>query len=498
MRICLLKKFIYRPIWLGVILSIVVFPTLSHVQGSPVGSAIISSPLQIGGTSGYENERDADLYPKVAYDPGTGRYLAVWMTPRNAGSSSDGFDVYGVFLNRLGQRTGNEFRISDSNTAARSSFPTAIAGNGEFVVAWTSKGTACQILVQKVVDTYNRTDHVLISGSSHLHSPSLVYNPARQRYALAYIEGDDYLPPTLFGAETANCGNNVNSSSSVKAVEFHFNGDVPIISSSLTLSGTNGGSFRPFMAFSTAMNQYLVSWEDRRNAAGQPYRFDVYTQRISGQFTLFENNFALATGGDYTNYDSTATWTPRPAIASASDQFVAVWFARTTQGGAVIWSVMGNLIPISGIPSTTPFTVARITFAQSHTGNSPAGYLSIAYSWASKEYLVAMSSYMESVWGYLSLALIQRVRYDGQLLKLDGSIQSQPGVGYSVDYENEDQLAPGIAVNPISNPATTDFMIVYGKHLINQSAQDTDIWNVRVQEEAPYAKSVFLPEIMKR
>lgn len=498
MKTNLSRKLFSNLALMGVVLAVLVFSVYLHAEGNSTGGALISQPLRIGGISGYANERDADIYPKIAYEASTGRYLVVWMTPRNAGSSSDGFDVYGVFLNRLGQRMGNEFRISDDNTVARSSFPAVVGGNNEFVVAWTSKGTACRIIVQKITDTYNKTDRVLISGNGHRHSPSLVYNPIRREYALAYVEGDDYLPPTLFGAETANCGNNSNSSSNIKAIEFYFNGDTQVIGNSLTLSGANGGSFRPNIVYSPSMNQYLISWEDRRNAAGQLYRFDVYAQRISGQFSLVENNLALATGGDYTNFDSTATWTPRPVIADGISQFLTVWFARKTQDEAVVWSALANFVPSSGIPNTTPFTIARITFAQSHTGNSPAGYLSVAYSWASKEYLVGMSSYMESVWGYLSFSQIQRLKYDGQLLKLDGSIQNQPGVGYSVDYENEDQLAPGMAVIPVSNPNTTDFMIVYSKHLTNKPAQDTDIWSVRVQEEALYVKNIFLPVITKK
>ena len=75
------------------------------------GEATIFSPNRVGGASGHEDERDADLYPAVAYDPSTGQYLAVWLTARNAGSSSDGFDVYGVFLDRIGQPAGSEFRI---------------------------------------------------------------------------------------------------------------------------------------------------------------------------------------------------------------------------------------------------------------------------------------------------------------------------------------------------------------------------------------------------
>jgi len=483
---------------LGLVLGFITQSVSSYALETPAGSAIISSPARIGGVSGYGDERDADIYPAVAYDPSSGRYLVVWMTPRNAGSSSDGFDVYGVFLNRSGQRVGSEFRISDDNTVARSSFPTVITGKSEFVVSWTTRGTSCQIVVQRVTDSSYRSDRVIVSGSGHRHSPSLAYNPARQRYMMVYVEGDDYLPPTFYGAQTADCGNNASSLSSVKAIEFYFSGDTPIAGNILAVADVNGGGFRPRLTYSGSMNQYLVVWEDRRNAGGQLYRFDVYSQRISGDLVIQESDLPLATGGDYTNYDTTATWTPRPAVSEGDGRFLAIWFTRTTQGSAVIWSVMGNFIPASGSPSATPFTIARMSFAQSHAGNSPAGFLGIAYSWGSKEYLVGISSYLESVWGYLSFALIQRVNNNGQLLKMDGSLQSQPGVGYSVDYENEDQLAPGIAVNPISNPSTTDFIIMYGKHLVNQTAQDTDIWSVIVKEEAPYIKNVFLPLIMKR
>ena len=221
MRVYLVKEGLCRFLWMGFMLGlIIIVPIHLHVQGTPVGNATISLPVRVGGVSGYGDEQDADLYPKIAYDFSGGRYLAVWMTPRNAGSSSDGFDVYGVFLNCLGQQTGNEFRISDTNTAAWSSFRLVVAGKGEFVVIWTSRGASCQIIVQRVTDTSYRTDQVLVSGNGHRHSPSLVYNPERERYALADVEGDDYLPPTSFGAQTADCGNNASSVSSIKQRSF--------------------------------------------------------------------------------------------------------------------------------------------------------------------------------------------------------------------------------------------------------------------------------------
>ena len=55
--------------------------------------ATIRSPIRVGGATGND-EKAVDIYPAVAYDSTTQRYLAIWMTLRNAQSSSAGFDVY--------------------------------------------------------------------------------------------------------------------------------------------------------------------------------------------------------------------------------------------------------------------------------------------------------------------------------------------------------------------------------------------------------------------
>lgn len=489
-------------IW-GLLLGIVVMTFLVQYEigwaALANDPATIFSPNRVGGASGYNNERDADLYPAVAYDPATGRYLAVWMTARNAQSSSSGLDVYGKFLDQTGQPVGSEFRISDSNTAARNGPPTVTAGNSEFAVAWTGRGASCRIHVQRVTDTSSRADHVLIPGTGHRHSPDLAYNPARQRYVLAYAEGDDYLPPTYFGAQISDCGNNASSTSRIKAMDFYFDGDNPIAGTPRSVSDVSGGAFRPRLAYSSGLNQYLVVWEDRRNAGGQAYRFDVYAQRLGSDMTITEGDTSLATGGDYTNHDTSATWTPRPVVAGGDNHFLTAWFARETQNGAVVWSVIGCLVPDSRTLGT-PFTVAQIPFAQTHTGQSPTGFLVAAYVSTAQEYMVGMTSHLESLWGYLSFALVQRVSSDGQLLKMDGSPQSEPGVGSSVDYENDDQIAIAMSVNPVSGAGKADYMVVYGKHSTNRPAQDFDIWGVRVQipaSGAPYLRSVYLPLILK-
>lgn len=270
----------------------------------------------------------------------------------------------------------------------------------------------------------------------------------------------------------------------------------PVGSIPFRVSDGTGGTFRPRFAYSAGLNQYLAAWEGQRNAAGQAYRFDVYAHRLHGDMTSTESDILLATGGTYTNDDASATWTPRPVVAGGNSSFLAAWFGRETQDSAVIWSVTGRLAPAGGSP-LTPFRVAEMSFAQSHAGQSPTGFLAAASLGSAQEYLVGMTSHLESVWGYLSFALIQRVSSDGQLLKMDGSPQSQPGVGSSVDYENDEQVAIAIAGNPASGVGTADYLAVYSKHSRNRAETDFDIWGARVQIATPALQSIYLPLLLR-
>ena len=232
--------------------------------------------------------------------------------------------------------------------------------------------------------------------------------------------------------------------------------------------------------------------------ATAPYRFDVYAQRLAGSMTVVGSDILLASGGDYTNEDTSATWTPRPGVAGSNTNFLVTWFAREAQGEAVIWSVVGRLVPASGSPSTV-FPIARMTFAQRHPGRAPSGFLVTTYNSVVDEFLVGLTSYLESVWGYISFALVQRVSSVGQLLNLDGSVKSQPGVGNSVDYEIDDQISVAMAVNPVGWAGASEYLVVYGKHAPRRPAQDFDIWGARVQMEAvtPPPYRIYLPLILK-
>ena len=476
--------------WLGACVIAAALVTLlllqNEVTSASAGQAgTINTPQRVGGATA-DNETALDVNPSVAYDATSGRYLVVWTSARNAGSSSDGLDVIGMFLNNAGVPIGQEFRISDSNTASRNWLPAVAAGNGGFAVAWGVHGGWCQIDVQRVSDDSTRSDRLLVAGMGHSHSPSLVYNPARQQYTLAYVQGDDYLPPTLFGADTADCGNNAASTSGIRALEFFFSGDDPIPGSSVDVSGASAGAFRPRLAYSAALGTHLVMWEDRRNAGSQSGRFDVYGQRLSGGLSLIGSNMSFAVGGDYASEDSSSTWTALPVVAANGSGFLAAWFVQDIQGSARLRRVDGSFVPATGARGAS-FVLSRMTFAQSHSGNAPSGSLSLAHVDAAHEFMLGITSHLESVWGYLSTARVQRITDSGELLRMNGSLLSQPSVGTSIDYANDDQFGSGLALAPAPGSELSGCLAVYGKHALGRQSLDFDIWGARVQIPNEYS-----------
>jgi hypothetical protein len=495
-----IMKAFYSTLLTVSLLIVMLFATFWEVVNTSWASELsdevkIFNPNHIGGASGYNNERDADLYPSVAYDPATGRHLVAWLSARNASSSTSGFDVYGVFLDRDGQPVGNIFRISDTNNVARNGFPAVIAGNGEFAVSWAAKKAGkCQVHIQRVTDASSRNDHVLVSDTGHNHSPSLVFNSYLNRYSLVYVKGDDYQPPTFFGADTADCGNNPSSTSRIETIGFSFSGELPVIRSGHVLSDGSGGAFRPSISYSSVLDQYLVAWEDRRNAGTSVDRFDVYAQRLNNDMSIEGSAITLATEDEYTNFDPSATWTPRPKVAGGRNNFLVAWFRREAMDTAIIWSVNGSLVSADGIEETN-FSIAQFAYAQTHADQAPTGYLSAVYSNAAHEYLVGMTSQLESWRGYLSHARIQRVSSSGQLLSMDGSTYDQPNVGHFVDSEVADQITMGITANSQGQTDDVDYLVVYAKHQKVQPFQDFDIWSVRVSSFS--GDTVYLPLIIQ-
>lgn len=442
-----------------------------------------STPQPLGGQGQSSDGRnDIDLYPNAAFDARTQRYLVVWMSTRRADSGSDGFDVMGKFLDAQGAPLGDEFLISDQNNAARSGGAEVVAGPNGFLTVWARGAGTCQLSYQMVTDDTNPPDALLVAAPTHVHSPSLVYNAQRKHYVLAYIEGDDYLPPKLFGASTGTCGDNAASSSTVRALEFHLVSGGVQMDGEQALTALPAGAFRPRLAFNAGLKQYLVAWEDRRNAGGQPYRFDLYAQLLNADLSLAGGNMVLQSGSDYTNLDASATWTPRPAVAADNTKFLVAWYDRQVFDAIPTWTLRGRFVAANAGLSAA-FPIGEMTFAEAHPDNAPTGFVALLYNQAAQEYLAAMTSQLESVFGYFSTVRLQRIDRAGRLLRLDGGGMATVGVGAALDYDYDSQISASLAAMTNSYRGAT--LVVYGKHAPNQHSQDFDAWSVQTWLDVP-------------
>jgi len=341
----------------------------------------------------------------------------------------------------------------------------------------------------------NKTDLILVDDHYfHAHSPSLAYNPSRQRYVLAYVKGDDYLPPTLGGADASDCGNDPKSSSSVRSVEFHFQDQDMITGAKWTLSDASG-AFRPDIAYSPLLDRYLIVWESRQDAGDAPYRFDIYGGYLDGDGSLVETSIEIDSEGDYSNDDNANTWTPRPAVAGGRDNFLATWFRKSEEGSAVVWSVTGSLLSRSE-PTIGPLTIAEMTLAELAVEDAPTGFLGAAFDTAAGEYLAAWTSHRELFTGYTSRAAIQRITQDGRLLALDGSEKPSPDSGYLLDSTNLDQLSLGLATNPEAGEDLSEYLVAYARQATCGAEADFDIWGTRVQV-VTVEYGAWLPLVLK-
>lgn len=429
--------------------------------------------VEIGGADG-DDETAVDANASIAYDPVDERYLTVWLSARRADSSSDGFDVFGRFLNKEGFPTGAEFRISDDNSAAISGSPAVEAGSGGFLVAWTRQGSNCAVVGQVVTNARSRADFLVASGSVPMHSPSVAYSTGEERFLVAYVAGSDYLPPSLFGTDTAKCGNSATSTSRIESVAYRVVGSHGNLSATrrVVVSGKGRGAFRPDVEYNVWSNQFLVAWEDRSRANANPARFDVFGQRIVGTGSARAGGRLMITKGG--KYDTEAPWTPSPAVGAGRNGYLVAYFTRNTSGDGVEWRTLGRLVTRRGAPAGL-VRLTRMTFANDHPGDEPSGQLAVAYDSRKRRYLVAQAAHMESLFGYFPTVTALQVTIGGDVRNLNGTVRRGIGVGEALDWGIDLQTNPAIAAYP-NKAGLPNFVVAYVRHHPGGQEKDLNIW----------------------
>lgn len=428
--------------------------------------------VEVGGDPG-DDERAVDSQTVTAYDKKGDRFLTVWLSARNATNADSGFDVYGRFHRANGRPMGSEFRISDDGGVAANTKPAIATGRRGFLVAWTEAAGDCFVRAQVVVNRRNRRDFTL-SGAGGSHSPALAHNRKNDTFLLAFVRGSDYLPPSLFGAESDDCGDSASSASGIFGKALRDRGKKrPRTVESYRISDVHKGAFRPQVTFEPGTGEFVVVWEDRRRHAS-PDVFDLAAQRIADTGRRQRGSDRLIVRGIQAG--TVAPWSPRPAIASSRRGYLVTYFVGNNTGS--VWRA--NAVSLDpDLETVRSRVLTTMVYGSSHPGDEPTASASLSFSNALNAYLYVQSAQFESLWGYVSTVTAVRITPSGLPRRLDGRKAKPGSVGEALDFTLDTQQQPVVVAAPRSGNLT--FLVVFSKHEPDNEEKDFDIWASRVR-----------------
>jgi hypothetical protein len=129
-----------RPLLLRAPLAWPALPLLSLAVGLfgplAVGGAALAATLQVNTyTTSYQ------AYPSVAVDA-DGDFVVVWVSHGSSGSDTDGRSIQGQRYDAGGSAVGSEFQVNSYTTDDQFSPSVAVDADGDLVVVWASRGSA--------------------------------------------------------------------------------------------------------------------------------------------------------------------------------------------------------------------------------------------------------------------------------------------------------------------------------------------------------------------
>ena len=216
-------------------------------------------------------------FPALAANPDRNEYLAVWTV-----ISPPGAEIHGRVLGPGGQPRGEQFQISGPTTGGGAYGPEVTYNpiSEEYLVAWVGSTIAgdSEIYIQRLsasgaelgVDDQRVSDLGIDGDMSYSAGlPSVVHNPARNEYLLAYRGDETSGADEVFIQRVAADGTALG-----------------ITDQRISMMGPAGdanyGGQAPSVAYNGAADEYLVVWygnDDRPGlAAGED---EIFMQRIS-------------------------------------------------------------------------------------------------------------------------------------------------------------------------------------------------------------------------
>jgi hypothetical protein len=277
-----------------------------------------------------------------------------------------------------------------------------------------------------------------VSGSAAIgneFAPAVVFNSTADEYLVVW---EDYRNAGDFPFDNDIMGRRVSATGSLLGSDIRISG-----------RGATVGELAPALAWNGTANEYLVVWQDGRNA-----QQDIYARRLSAA--------GVPVGADFRISGSAATsdeWAPAVVWNGTANEYLVVWQDgrnSATRG----WDIYGQRVSAAGISVGANFRISSLGAVTDDT--TPA----VAWNGVANQYLVVWEDYRT---------------FSTRGVDVYGRRVSATGVPVGVDFRvsgpdaTSDDWTPGVAWN-----ATADQYLVVWRDDRNSSIPDFDIYGRRV------------------
>jgi hypothetical protein len=291
----------------------------------------------------------AAFAPAVAYNGANDQYLVVWYGDDDTGNLVGGeFEIFGQRLDAAtGAEVGdNDFRISHMGPDRNlnfGAFEPAVAYNGaanEYLVVWFGDDNTGTLVNDEFEIFGQRLDaatgaqlganHFRISdmgtdGDTHFAAsiPAVAFNRTNNEYLVVW-EGDDNTGMLVDG-ESEIFGQRLDAATGAEVGANDFR---------LSDMGPDGdphfGAFRPAVAYNSANNRYLVTWEGEDNTPPLvDNESEIFGQQLNAATgaEVGANDFRLSDLGPDGNTSFQANF-PAVAYNGVNNEYLVVWYGE--------------------------------------------------------------------------------------------------------------------------------------------------------------------------
>ncbi len=284
------------------------------VQGAPVGSEFQVNTYTTS-VQGYGG-------PTVAMDQ-DGSFVVVWVSVGSAGTDSDSVSVQGQRYSSDGNKLGAEFQVNTYTTSAQGYGGPAVAmdQDGDFVVAWASRGSAGTDSDRDSVQGQRYSSDGSRAGAEFQVNTYTTHDQGDYGPAIAMDQDGSFVVVWFSGGSAGTDSDNgsvqgqlYDSDGNPIGAEFQVN--------TYTTNTQGGEGAGPAVAMDQE-GDFVVVWESFGSAGSDSSGLSVQGQRFASDGSAVGSEFQVNT------YTTSYQGYPGTGVAmSANGDFVVVWNSR--------------------------------------------------------------------------------------------------------------------------------------------------------------------------